>query len=289
MFGPKYLFCRHNLEGENMIYTKIDASLLAMLVFLIPSALLASNEKPSVTDIIQKCDNKYAGEDQNTIFSISIKNKQGRVQNAVYQRYWKYQKGDKNINDKLSLITLSPPDAKNTAFLQHSFNVGQDKNAEQWLYLPSLRSLRRTTIRDLSDSFLGSDLTFDDIRLRSINEDNHNLINMNNSEKGVQYLVESKPKESTSIYGRKVIVYEENKKTDTCLKTQVTYYNKNNGIIKQQTLSWQKVGKAWLWETVIVKNAQTFGSSTFKISRAKVNTGLDDKLFTTRMLKRGIH
>jgi len=267
---------------------KIFALIIFALLFLSPSILLASNVSKSVSNIIQKCDNKYAGEDQNTIFSVSIKNKQGRVQNAIYQRFWKNEKDNKNISDKLSLFTLSPPDAKNTAFLQHSFNDGQGKSAEQWLYLPSLRSLRRTTIRDLSDSFLGSDLTFDDIRLRAIDEDKHRLLNIDENKKNIVYLVESRPKELTSIYGRKVIVYKENKHTGTCLKTQVTYYNKHNGIMKQQALSWQKIGKAWLWETVIVKNAQTFGSSTFKISHAKINTGLGDKLFTTRMLKRGI-
>jgi len=271
-----------------MRYKKIIICFSTSIVLSVPSFLLAGNTNPSVTDVIQKCDNKYSGEDQNTIFSVSIKNKQGRVQNSIYQRYWKYDRNNKAISDKLSLFTLSPPDAKNTAFLQHSFNPGHDKNAEQWLYLPSLRSLRRTSIRDLSDSFLGSDLTFDDIRLRAINEDKHRLLNIGKNKIGIEYLVESRPKESTSIYGRKLIVYQENKKTGTCLKTQVTYYNKNNGIIKQQELSWQKVGNAWLWETVVVKNAQTFGSSTFKISQAKVNTGLEDKLFTTRMLKRGI-
>jgi len=271
-----------------MSYHKMVISTALTIVLLVPSLLLATNIKKSVTDVISQCDNKYAGEDQSSIFVVTTKNKRGQSQRSIYKRYWKKEKDSAYINDKLSLFTLSPADAKNTAFLQYSYFPGQKKNAEQWLYLPSLRSILRTTIRNLNDSFLGSDLTFDDIRNRQISEDDHRLLERVETKQLIKYIVESRPKELTSQYGRKVIIYEKNKKTDTCLKTAVTYYNKHKGIIKEQTLNWQKVGNAWLWKTVVVKNAQTFGSSSFQISKVKINSGLEDRLFTTRMLERGI-
>ena len=271
-----------------MGYCKIIINTALTLFLSVPSLLLAGNINKTVTEVISQCDNKYAGEDQSSIFIVTIKNKRGQSQRSIYKRYWKKEKNSADISDKLSLFTLSPADAKNTAFLQYSFIPGQKKNAEQWLYLPSLRSTLRTTIRDLNDRFLGSDLTFDDIRSRQINEDNHSLLDLVETQESVKYLVESRPKESTSQYSRKVILYEKNKKTDACLKIAVTYYNKHKGVIKEQTLNWQKVGSAWLWKTVVVKNAQTFGSSTFQISKAKVNSGLEAGLFTTRILERGI-
>jgi len=250
--------------------------------------VFAASVMKNPVEIVKHCDNKYAGEDQKTIFTVSIKNKHGRTQNSIYQRFWRNQNDQRKIGDKLSLFTLSPPDAKNTAFLQHSYIDNKAKNAEQWVYLPSLRKIRRTTIRELSDSFLGTDLTFDDIRARKAHEDTHKLLSIDEDNMLATYFIESRPKERSSMYGKKIVTYEHNKQTGVCLKKAMNYYDRNKALIKKQEFSWQKIGKAWLWDTVVVFNAQTFGSSTFKVSRAKVNTRISDKWFTIRMLKRGL-
>jgi len=242
----------------------------------------------SASQIVSQCDNKYAGKDQITKLSVTVKNKFGNEQKTIYKRFWKSVNDNSDASDKLSLFTVSPPDAKNTVFLQHSFKPNLDKNAEQWIYLPTLRKVRRTTVRDLSDSFLGTDLTFDDIRIRYPKDDFHKLISTNTKTNKTIYIVESKPKENNSIYSKKIVHYEMSNTDGNCLKKQITYFDKNHGLIKKQTIDWQQIDNAWLWKKVEVKNAQTFGSTLFEVSQAKVNVGVPDKWFNMRMLRRGL-
>jgi len=127
-------------------------------------------------EVVRNCDFKYPGDDQRSTLSITLKDKAGNERKTVYARYWKDMKGKDNVLDKMVLFTIFPPDAKGAAFMRWAYAADANKNAEQWIYLPVLRKIRRVSVRDLSDSFLGSDLTYGDISYRPVEADRHELI-----------------------------------------------------------------------------------------------------------------
>jgi hypothetical protein len=244
---------------------------------------------PNGETIVKQCDNKYPGDDQQSQLSITLRDKAGNERKTVYLRLWKDEKGREGVIDKMVLFTLYPPDAKGAGFMRWSYTKEADKSAEQWIYLPSLRNIRRVSVRDLSDSFLGSDLTYGDITPRNIADDTHEFVRMDKDKQGNEfYVIKSTPKDKSYQYSYWVSWYLKTPNPDDCLKLQVDYYDQKDAFLKRQFLKWQRVNKAWVWEKVAVQNGQTFHSSLFEVEKVKINGGIQDELFTERRLKLGI-
>ena len=64
---------------------------------------------------------------------------------------------------RTALFYEQPSDVRGTGFL--TFDYGESGKADdQWLYLPSTRKVRRVSASERGDSFLGTDLTYEEIK-----------------------------------------------------------------------------------------------------------------------------
>ena len=239
-------------------------------------------------EVVAQCNYKNPGGDQRNKLSITLRDRAGNERKSVYQRLWKDFHGKDMVADKMVLFTEYPPDAVGTGFMRWAFTEDAGKNADQWIYLPELRKTRRVSIRDPGDSFLGSDLTYADISGRSLDQDEHKFIKIEEKEGRQLYVVESLPKEASPLYSKRISWFTKAKDWEACVKVGVVYYDRKGQLLKQQSLSWQQVGDgAWMWRRVEVRNVQTGTSSLFEVDKAEVDVGLKDNVFTERTLKRG--
>lgn len=257
---------------------------------VVPSLAKAeSAEQLTAKEIVRQCDSKYPGDDQRSQLSITLRDQSGNERKTVYQRFWKDMKGEDGILDKMVLFTTFPPDAKGAGFMRWAYADAADKNAEQWIYLPVLRKIRRVSVRDLGDSFLGSDLTYGDISFRSVDADEHEIVRIDRDKAGQPfYVIKSTPKEAQPLYQKRISWYKKSETLDECIKVQVEYYDTKGGFLKRQHIKWQRVGDAWVWDKVFVQNAQTFHSSFFEVDKVKINTGISEDWFTERRLRLGL-
>jgi len=245
--------------------------------------------EPTGRDIVAQCDNKYPGENQKSQLSITLTDKSGNERKTVYLRLWKDMKGVDDVFDKMVLFTLYPPDAKGAGFMRWAYTEESKKQAEQWIYLPVLRKIRRVSVRDQSDSFLGSDLTYGDISYRSLDADDHQLVRIDRDKNNDEYyVVVSIPKEANPQYSKKMSWYAKKADPEECVKVRVDYFDNKDAFLKRQLLKWQKVNNAWVWDKVFVQNVQTRHKSFFEIEKVKINAGIKDSWFTERKLKQGI-
>jgi len=251
--------------------------------------LAPAHAQPSGEEIVQQCDlNTDIGKDTRTTLTVTLKDADGGEQKHIYKRYWLDYKGKDQIVDKMMLFTEFPPADVGTAFMRWGFVPGAGKNAEQWLYLPSLKSMKKVSVRDPGDSFLGSDLTYEDISYRGLDEDSHKLLREEKIDGKDYYVVESVPREKDPLYGKKIEWYGKAADWADCNKRRVEYYDTRSSLIKTQLLTWQKVGDAWLWDEVRVNNVRTGHSSLFKITKPEVNVGLEDDMFSEQVMRRGV-
>ena len=264
-------------------------SIGALILLSVATSAAMAAETLTGRDIVNQCDNKYPGENQKSQLSITLTDKSGKERKTVYLRLWRDNKGNDGIFDKMVLFTMYPPDAKGAGFMRWGYMPDQDQAAEQWVYLPELRKIRRVSVRDLSDSFLGSDLTYGDISYRSVDADDHKLQRMDQDKTGQQYyVVVSVPKENNPQYSKRISWYAKAEDKSSCVKVRVDYFDRKNVFLKRQMLKWQKVNDAWVWEKVFVQNVQTFHKSFFEVEKVKINSGIDDEWFTERKLRKGI-
>lgn len=248
-----------------------------------------SQDEPELTgrDIVQKCGYKNPGTDQRAKFTVLLRDAGGNVKRSEYLRLWKDYAGVNDVANKMLLFAEYPPDAKGSAFMRVEYMGDKKRSADQWIYLPVLRKIRRVSIRDLSDSFLNSELTYADVSLRSIDDDEHTYIG-SKKVKGLEfYIVESTPKESSGLYSKRIMWYKRAENWDECVNVRVDYYAISGSLLKEQFIKWQKVNDAWVWDRVLVRNRSTGRASVFQLSDVAINSGLDDATFSERSLRLG--
>lgn len=263
-------------------------ALLVMLGSLLSFPVSAADGNPTGREIFEHCNFKYPGEDQQSTLTIILRDKDGNEKKNIYKRLWKDYKGAEGIVDKMVLYTEFPPDAEGAAFMRWAYTEASDKNADQWIYLPVLKKIRRVSIRDPGDSFLGSDLTYADISGRSIDADKHKLTRILKRGNQNIYAVESIPvNKAKALYSKTVSWFVKDQDWDSCLKRQVDFYDKKGAPLKRQVIKWQRVDKAWVWSEVLVKNVQTRHSSLFRVTDVKINLGLKNDIFSERALSLG--
>jgi len=273
---------------------KRSAVIMLLVVFtgvMLP-AYADEPQRLSARDIVKYCNYKNPGNDQRSRLTITLRDKDGNEKKNVYRRLWKNYKGNDGIDDKMVLFTEFPPDAEGVGFMRWAYTSNADKNADQWIYLPTLKKIRRVSVRDPGDSFLGSDLTYFDISGRSIDADEYKIIKTDRNGENDIIVVESTPKaDSASLYSRvdSYFVKGVNDNWDSCVKRQTDFFDKKDQPLKQQVIKWQKVKDAWVWDEMQVRNVQTGHSSVFNITDVEINVGLDDEIFSERNLQHPSH
>lgn len=267
----------------------VKKNLVLMVVVILFSQGVLGKEVVSVEELVQSCEYKNPGNDQRSVLVIELIDKEGNSRKNIYQRYWKNYLGKDGFVDKMVLFTEFPPDAKGTGFMRWGYTADQNKMADQWLYLPHLRKVRRVSVRDPGDSFLGSDLTYGDIEDRTIDDDNYSLLKVDEKEGAQLYQVKVVPKEEGALYSKKITWYMKPASGwEGCVRVRTDYYDIEGNIQKKQKLTWQKVSEAWVWNRVLVENVQTHHKSIFTVKDVKVNVGVPERVFTERALENGM-
>jgi len=259
------------------------------LTSVVAAAAESEDQALNGATLLQRCASKYPGEDQRSRFIVLLQDAKGNVKKSEYLRIWKDFKGKDGVADKMILFTIFPPEAKGASFMRVGYVPAVNKNVDQWIYLPVLKKIRRVSIRNPSDSFLNSNLTYADVGQRALEMDTHQYKGVREIKGNTFYLVESTPKETNPQYGKRVFWFDKGKKEDwsQCVNVRIDYYDQANELLKEQFIKWQQVDNAWVWDRVLVRNVRTKTASVFQVGGVSINTGLEDELFSERTLVRG--
>jgi len=287
--GPvNYLL--YNMHRLRQLGAVLIQAVAAAAVLSSP-AVTAAETEPALTGatLLQRCASKYPGEDQRSRFTVLLRDAKGNVKKSEYLRVWKDFKGKDGVADKMILFTIYPPAAKGASFMRVGYVPAVKKNVDQWIYLPVLKKIRRVSIRNPSDSFLNSNLTYADVGQRALEMDTHKYMGIRDIKGNKYYVVESIPKEANPQYGKRVFWFDKGKNEDwsQCVNVRIDYYDQGGDLLKEQFIKWQQVGTAWVWDRVLVRNVRTKTASVFQVAGVAINTGLEDDLFSERTLVKG--
>jgi hypothetical protein len=172
-----------------------------------------------------------------------------------------------------------------------------DRDQDVWLWLPSLRKIRRISQTEGDDSFLGTDFTYEEIVSRKWGDETYA---MQGEEKlpGWKFLddgktyyqnaetvvIEAKPKKKDWYYATRKVTLE--KKTG--LRIFDSYFDEMGRNQKTIFFYWKPIEGSqlemeWLLEGV---NLEENHRSIVTIERVKFDSGLSEMFFTERTLMR---
>ncbi|MBQ4861088.1 outer membrane lipoprotein-sorting protein [Pseudoalteromonas sp. MMG013] len=184
--------------------------------------------------------------------------------------------GDKSLS-----VFDTPRDVSGVAFLNHS-HVGKLDN--QWLYLPSLKRVKRISSNNKSSSFMGSEFSYEDMSSFEVEKYTYGSAVIAELEGKQVYVVESIPKAKSSGYS----------KLKTWLDTthyqplKVEFFDKRGGLLKNLALSGYKKYDNGVWRAhqLRMKNIQNARETELSYQPFNFNIVLNDKDFNKNVLKR---
>ena len=148
--------------------TKLIIGLLA--IGLLFPVVTNGQSLPSGKSIADKTYARDEGISMSRKLTMELKDKRGKIRVRETTSLRKYFGDEK----RLAIFYLTPKSIMGTAFLTFDY-PDPTVDDDQWLYMPALRKTRRISAANRGDYFLGTDLTYEDIKLETrISRDDYN-------------------------------------------------------------------------------------------------------------------
>ena len=186
-----------------------------------------------------------------------------------------------NDGDKGLTIFDEPKDVRGTAFLNHSF-VG--KPDDQWLYLPSLKRVKRIASRNKSGPFMASEFAYEDLSSFELEKFKFTWLRDEPLNGTPMFVVEQVPNDPFSGYSKSVVWLDQ---TDY-LPHKIEFYDRKSALLKTLTLTDYKLylEKFWRPHTLKMVNHQTGKSTDLLLKEIQFGKGRTDADFDTNALQR---
>ena len=241
----------------------------------------------SALEIAQSVHDRDEGDNSTSKMKMIMIDKNNKKRVRDLKRYSK----DRGEDSLKLLFFMTPADVKNTAFLTYDYE-DSNKDDDQWLYLPELQKVKRIASSDKSASFMGSDFTYSDMTSKNVEDYNYKIMKESvvKGHKTWQMLVTPKSEKTVEETGyTKSIVFV---RQDNFVIVQALNYIKAGNKLKYMMVKdLEKIDGIWSvkeMQMVTKKGKKTLHKTIFKFSDIKYNQKLDESLFTTRTLEKGI-
>lgn len=242
------------------------------LVFILTLSYAGLNGR----DIIQKVIDREAPNTTEVRIRMILVDKKGREREREFISYTKdYPEGRKTV-----LKFEKPADVKGMGFLQIQHKKGED---EQFLYLPELKRVRRLTGSARRGSFFGSDLSYEDLEERDVDDDIHTLLREEKLENIEVYVVESKPKDPGSTQYARILQWI---RKDNFIPVRVEFYKDDELVKELKVERIEKIDGYWTVMKTRIKTIKSEHSTTVEVVEIKNNKPIPDDVFSERFLSK---
>jgi hypothetical protein len=264
-------------------------------------SLLISNQSLAAEDssviptdamtIVNNINQVDDGEHVKRNLTMTLIDKRGKTRVRETRTFRKYYEGEK----RTILFYQRPSNVKGTAFLTLDYKQA-DRDDNQWLYLPALRKVRRISVSDRGDYFLGTDFTYEDIKLEGkldIEDYNFEIIKTEvlNFEDGLSYqsikmngIPKSRAIAKELSYGRTEFWVD----TKTWLIIKADYWDQKGKLLKTLiNADIRAIDDILTRHKMTIDNHKTGHKTIFEFSEVDYQSPVKDTLFSKRAMKQG--
>jgi hypothetical protein len=260
-------------------------SLITALVLVAPLAFADGNL--SARQIMDLVDARDTGDNSTQDMEMILIDKNGSRRERTIRALGR----DVGEDSQSIMFFLSPADVKDTGFLTYDFD-DDEKDDDQWLYLPALKKTKRIASSDKSGSFMGSDFSYSDMTDRKVDRYDYTLM------------------KEDEINGHKVWQIEAIPNTEKEIKetgnTKSVSFVRQDNFVVIRAVSWVKKGKRLkyfevkeleridgIWvatemQMTTKKGKTTLHKTIIKAHDVRFNQDVGDDAFTVRNLERGL-
>lgn len=222
--------------------------------------------------------------DRHERLAMTVRDGRGGERQRGLQLYERRLPGDER---QTIVFFESPAEVKGVGFLSYTHT---GRPAEQWLYLPELKRVRQITPRSRTESFVGTDLSYQDLdiiqEMSAWSEDDaRSSLRGEETVDGVAtHVIELSPQRDDIGYRRIVLWLGR----EDLMPRRLEFYGEDAEPVKRITQrDVHQVGTIPVARSVEVETPAKGSKTAIVSSDAAFDVGLEEALFTQRALERG--
>jgi hypothetical protein len=257
------------------------AVLSVLLLFMPVAGVSAQRLTPDA--VAREVQDRDTGRDSRAELRMRLFDRQGRVRERILTLLT--LRGSNGAGDKTLVRFLSPADIKNTGLLvwEHP-----DADDERFLFLPALGRVRRIAGEEKQESFVGSDLSYEDIGGRDLADYIYTFADENatwtapDGTRHPAWSLESRARDSNADFPRSVSLVLK----DRFIVTHADIFNQRNERAKVFDVErLERVDGIWTALDLRVVNERQNTKTELTTTSIRYNTGLGDNDVSRRQLE----
>lgn len=253
-------------------------TILSFLILLLSTTVVFSQNKGlTIAQTADAADEGYGGYTVNLKMLLKNANGQESSREMSSKSLEMADDGDKSL-----IAFESPRDVKGTAMLTFTHKTGTD---DQWLFLPSIKRVKRISSDNKSGPFMGSEFSYEDLSSQEVDKYTYKFIRETTLNGAKMAVVERYPVDEKSGYSKNVVYY--NPGQDYRVE-KVEYYDRKGALLKTMVYKGYKKfkGKYWRAEELYMVNHQSNKETRLIFSGYNFEAAIDEDDFSQTSLKR---
>ena len=264
---------------------KIKLLIIALLPVVYSNVISA--ELPSGDIIASNINARDEGIAVSRNLKMQMTDRHGKVRVRETRAFRKYFGDEK----RTAIFYQKPKNIKDTAFLTYDYE-DKETDDDQWLYLPAMRKVRRISASDRGDYFLGTDLSYEDIKLEtrvSVKDYSRKTIAEDVVDGVHCYIVEETAIDNETAEELGHLRRESCVDDSIWMTRRSKFWDLQNNLLKTTYFKdISKVQGIWTAHTIEVENHKTGHHTVFSFSDVNYTDGVKDSVFSKNALKRGL-
>ena len=242
-----------------------------MKYFSLLACLLSILFSSTGYEIAQRMILRDAPTDIKSKLIMTLEDKKGNTMQSEIQSYTK-DRGKKQI-----IWFLNPPDNRGVSLYKIESKKGNDLMK---MWLPAFKKIRKISSSKKSESFMGSDLTFEDLYNRELDDFSYSI---DFSDDSTQYVLTSYPNEDIkSNYSKHVSWID----IEDLLIVKEESYNKSGSLFKLKEFKYVEIDGFNLVKEISVFDIKKDHKTMLKFEDIILNLGIEDNFFHEKNLRR---
>ena len=257
--------------------TLLNKLIITLIFFIIQPQ--CDELKPDGQSIMEEVDRRDSGwKDSQATLRMLLRNKHKEISKRSLRIKSLEVVGD---GDKSLTIFDEPKDVKGTAFLSHTHSLKPD---DQWLYLPSIKRVKRIASANKSGPFVGSEFAYEDLTSFELEKYMFKWIKDEIIDNTKYYIIEAIPQYKYSGYTSLLLSIDRN----ITRPVKIIYFDRKGSRLKTLTQhDFQKyLDTYWRPDRMEMVNHQTGKSTTLLWDNWQFDKGLSETNFNKASLKR---
>ena len=225
--------------------------------------------------VAEQVENRDIGKDAHLEMEMRLYDHRGR---QTIRRLTVLTRRDDSL-DKILVRFNYPGDIRDTAFLAIENAQRED---DRFLYLPAIGRTRRISAQQKQDSFVGSDLSYEDISGRRLEDYSYSLLGSTEVKERPTHILESRSKDRCARYSR--ILSWVDQETFLILKAEI--YDQAGVKTKEYEADQiEQIDRIWTVRRLHMRNLKQGTRTLLLVTKAQYNRGIPKRVFERRRLE----